>query len=212
MAENIVGYIKHISTSCQPSNPDSVYPEKAIHRYPNWEDMSEEERKETREKLADENREVKRKFATCCRRISRSFERREVRVTDLKMTIEASKRIPELVSADNVGETFYIIMQHSSFFNYQLLEDVVRDLGSDEERELLSEYKVDVLKPYLQRSIFEVPFDSISTSASKSSTYCPCLKLFERIDLSAYEVLIIKQDLAELLHLPSLELGCFDDG
>ena len=207
-AENIVEYVKHISTSCQPSNPDSVHPEKAVHRYPNWEDMSKEERKAVKEKLTVENREVKQKFATCCRRISRSFERREVDVIDLKMTIEALKRIPELASATNVGKIFYIIMHHSSFFNYQLLEDVVRDLGSDEERELLSEYKVNVLKPYLQRSIFEVPFDSISTSASKSSTYCPCLKLLERIDLSAYEVLIIKQDLAELLHLPSLELAC----
>ena len=211
-AENIVAHVKYISTSCQPSNPDSVHPEKAVHRYPNWEDMSKEERKAVKEKLIVENREVKRKFGTCCRRISRSFERREVRVTDLQMTIEAFKKIPELASAANVGKIFYIIMQHSSFFNYQLLEDVVRDLGSDEERELLSEYKVNVLKLYLQRSIFEVPFDSIATSASKSSTYRPCLKLFERIDLSAYEILIIKQDLAELLHLPSLELACFDDG
>ena len=88
-----------------------------------------------------------------------------------------------------------------------------RTWAATRKRELLSEYKNrHVLKPYLQRSIFEVPFDSIATSASKSSTFRPCLKLFERIDLSAYEILIIKQDLAELLHLPSLELACFDDG
>ena len=55
--------------------------------------------------------------------------------------------------------------------------------------------------------------DSVSTFASKSSThYYPCLKLFERIDLSANEIFIIKYDLAKLLQLPSLELACFEDG
>ena len=212
--ENIVGYIKHISTSCQPSNPDSVHPEKAVHRYPNWEDMSEEERKATKEKLAVENRVVKRKFATCFKRISQSFERRRVSFNQLKMTLNLGQvaNSSELASASSVEEVFVILSSHCSFFNYQLLEDIVKEPGNEEEEQLLSEYKNDILKPYLQRSIFEVPFDSIATSASKSSTYHPCLKLFERIDLSAYEILIIKQDLAELLHLPSLELACFDDG
>ena len=213
-AENIVEYIKHISTSCQPSNPDSVHPEKAVHRYPNWEDMSKEERKETREKLADENRQVRRKFATCFRRISRSFERRGAIMNDLKMTLNLThlKKLPELVSAASVGEIFVILSEHLSFFNYELLDVIAEDLGTEEEKQLLSEYKNNVLKPYLQRSIFEVPSDSISTSASEFATYRPCLKLFERVDLSAHEILIIKRNLAKLLHLPSLELACFDDG
>ena len=213
-ADNIVGYIKHISTSCQPSNPDSVHPEKAVHHYPNWEDMSKEEKKAIKEKLADENLEVRRKFATCFRRISRSFERREAIMNDLKMTLNLThlQKLPELASAASVGEIFVILSEHLSFFNYGLLDVIVEDLGTEEEKQLLSEYKNNVLKPYLQRSIFEVPSDSISTSASKSSTYRPCLKLFERVDLSAYEILIIKRNLAKLLHLPSLELACFDDG
>ena len=213
-AENIVGYIKHISTSCQPSNPDSVHPEKAVHRYPNWEDMSKEERKATKEKLAVENRIVKRKFVTCFKRISLSFERRGVSFNQLKMTLNLGQvtNSSELASASSVEEVFVILSSHCSFFNYQLLEDIVKEPGNEKEEQLLSEYKNDILKPYLQRSIFEVPFDSIATSASKSSTYRPCLKLFEKIHLSAYEILIIKQDLAELLHLPSLELACFDDG
>ena len=210
--ETIIKHVKHISTSCQPSNPDRVHPEKAVHRYPNWADMSEEERKAIKEKLVIENREVKRKFATCFRRISRSFERRKIRVTDLKMTVGAFKKLPELTTAMNVDEVFSGVMDHSSFFNYQLLDDIVEQLGTDEEKQLFSEYKTSVLKPYLQRSIFEVPMDSLSTCASKSSTRSPCLKLFEKIDLSAYEILVIKQDLAELLQIPSLELAQFDDG
>ena len=209
-AENIVAYIKHISTSCQPFNPDSVHPEKAVHRYPNWEDMSKEEREAVKERLIIENHDVKKKHATCFRRILRSFERRKVSVVDLKINVEGLKRLPELDSASTVEEVFYIILQHSSFFNYQLLEDVVEELGNEEEKQLLYEYKNDILKPYLQRSIFEVPLDSISTRASKS--YYPCLKLLEKIDLSANEVIIIKHDLAKLLQLPSLELAHFDDG
>ena len=209
--EAIVAYVKHISTSCQPSDPDSVHPEKAVHRYPNWEDMSKEERKEVKERLVIENRNVKRKYTTYFRRILQSFEKREVSEIDIKIN-ENLKKLPELASASSVKEVFYIIMQHSSFFNYQLLEDVIEELGNEEEKKLLCEYKNDILKPYLQRSIFEVPLDSISTRASKSSTYYPCLKLLERIDLSAEEAIIIKHDLAELLQLPSLQLACFDDG
>ena len=212
-AENIIAYIKHISTSCQPSNPDSVHPEKAVHRYPNWKDMSKEERKELKERLVIENRNVKKKYTTYFRRILRSFERRKVSVVDLKINVEGFKKLPELDSASSVEEVFYIIMRHSSFFNYQLFEDVVEELGNKEEKQCLYEYKNDILKPYLQRSIFEVPLDSISTScAPKSSAYYPCLKLLEKIDLSANEVIIIKHDLAELLQLPSLELAYFDDG
>ena len=213
-AETIVAYVKHISTTCQPSSPDRVHPEKAVHRYPNWTDMSKEERKEMREKLVVENCQVRRKFATCFRRISRSFERRGAIVTDLKMTLNLTflKKLPELASAASVAEIFVILSEHLSFFNYELLDVIVEDLGSEEEQQLLSEYKNDVLKPYLQKSIFEVPSDSIGTSASKSSTYCPCLKLLERIDLSVNEVLIIKRNLATLLELPSIELACFDDG
>ena len=210
-AENIVAYIKHISMSCQPSNPDSVHPEKAVHHYPNWADMSKEERKAVKERLIIENRDVKRKYTTYFRRILQSFEKREVSEIDIKIN-EGLKKLPELASASSVKEVFYIIMQHSSFFNYQLLEDVVEELGNEEEKHLLYEYKNDILKLYLQRSIFEVPLDSISTCAPKSSAYYPCLKLLERIDLSANEVVIIKHDLAKLLQLPSLELAHFDDG
>ena len=212
--ETIIKHVKHISTSCQPSNPDRVYPEKAVHRYPNWADLSKEERKAIKEKLVIENHIVKKKFSTCFRRILRSFERRKVNLIDLKMNAESFRKLPELSSASSVEEAFYIIFQHSSFYNYQLLEDIVEDddLGNEEEKQLLSEYKYDILKPYLQRSIFEVPFDSIATPASKSSTYRPCLKLLERIDLSANEVLIIKHNLAKLLQISSLELAQFDDG
>ena len=64
-----VAYVKHISISCQSSNPDSVHPEKAVHRYPNWADMSKEERKAVKERLIIENRDVKKKHTTCFRRI-----------------------------------------------------------------------------------------------------------------------------------------------
>ena len=208
-AEAIVQYIKQISTSCRPSNPDSVHPEKAVHRYPNWEDMSEEERRTIKETLVVENVEVKRKFTVYLQRISRSFERRGAK-------LNLAKKSSELVaSATSVRDVFVILSSHSSFFNYQLLEDIVEDVGNSEEQQLLSEYKNDILKPYLQRSIFEVPSDSTASSASmQSSTYCFCLKLFERIDLSAHEVFIIKHNLAKLLQLPapsiSLDLTYFD--
>ena len=126
-------------------------------------------------------------------------------MVDLKINVEGLKRLPELDSASTVEEVFYIIY-------YQLLEDVVEELCNEDEKQLLYEYKNDILKLYLQRSIFEVPLDSISTCAPKSSAYYPCLKLLERIDLSANEVVIIKHDLAKLLQLPSLELAHFDDG
>ena len=219
VAETIVGYIKQIFLSCQQSNLDNVHPEKVAHdqRYRNWEDMSKEERKATKEKLVVENCQVRRKFATCFRRISRSFERRKASVNDLKMTLNLAfkKKLPELVSAANVGEIFVILSEHLSFFNYQLLDTIVDDLGNEEEREILSEYKNDILKPYLQRSIFEVPLDSVATSAHKKSSqtrYYLCLKLVENIDLSGDEIIVIKHNLAKLLQLPSLELAQFDDG
>ena len=135
VAEAIVAYVKHISTSCQPSDPDSVHPEKAVHRYPNWADMSKKEKKEVKERLVIENHDVKKKYTTYFRRILQSFERRDVSEIDLKINVEGLKKLPELASASSAKEVFYIIMQHSSFFNYQLLEDVVEELGNEEEKQ-----------------------------------------------------------------------------
>ena len=217
IADTIIGYVKEIVISCQSSDPDSVHPEKAVHRYPNWNDMSKEEKKITKEKLVVENRQVKKKFTTCFRRISQSFERQKTCVSSLKTSVRLLKnsKLPELTSTTSVKEVFFIISQHSSFFNYQLLQDIIEEMKNEEGQWLLSEYKNEVLKPYLQRSIFEVPADSTATSASKSSAYMhACLKFPDKIDLPVSELLIIKNDLAELLKLPSraLELADFDEG
>ena len=209
-AEAIVAYIQ-ISISCKKSNPDNVFPEKAVLCYPKWNDMSEEEKKKIKEKLVIENFVVQKKFGMCLREIAESFEKRRVCLSDLKMKLEAFKIPSELASATEVKQIFYIISQHSSFFNFGILEAIVEDLGNEEERQLLSEYKDNVLKPYLQKSIFEIPLDSISTSATKSSHIKLCLKLVDKPDLSANEAILIKHNLSQYLALPSLELAHYDD-
>lgn len=90
------------------------------------------------------------------------------------------KEISEIASAASVCEIFLILSNHLSFFNYQILEAIVEDLGNEDEQTLWSEYKNNILKPYLQRSIFEVPSDSTATLASKFSSYYPSLKLIEK--------------------------------
>ena len=218
-AECIVSHAKHLSLR-RPSNQGSVFP----HNIPSWEDMTTEEKKAREEKLIVENEEVQEKYASCFTKISISFDTRDANINHIKSLLLSklpttkSKSSPDstatqVKSATTMSEIFVIVATLCSWLNYRLLELIIQDLGNEKEKAMWSEYKDTVLKPYLMRSLFQVPSKSLSTAAtSDAPAVYLCLKLVDDIDLSAKEALLIKKKLSELLEVPVLELSSYDVG
>ena len=68
-------------------------------------------------------------------------------------------RYKELRSAKNIGEIFEIMRDYGSFFSHNIIEFIVKKLGTDEDKEKLTQYKRD-FHEYCKRHIFECPYFS----------------------------------------------------
>ena len=213
-AECITKYVKNLVGASPTTHSLSL--DRAISRYPNWSDMSEADKKATTDRLILENSTVRRKFATTLNKISTSFQNRNQDLEELKAILflyehppgvvpiaKSSSMFPELLApGSSLSAMFIEIAQHSSWFNHQLLEKVVEELGNKSERRMLRKYKADVLAPYLKRSIFEVPCDTLATGMPIVTAQ---LQVADEIDIAAEEVLYIKNRIAKLLRMPALE-------
>lgn len=203
----------HRTTMHHESSVDEVSPERG-QNYPSWNEMERDEKVKTKRALIKENFKVKRAYALSLTKICNAVISDNASTSDIKIALisYAGKIIPDLKLATTIPELFLIIAENTSWFNYNLVELVLEACNSQKGRTLLSEYKSDVLKPYLKRSIFEVPAESFPCFAG-SSSYVLCAKIVDdKIDLSGEEVMEIHDELAELLQIPSLQLMRYDDG
>ena len=218
-AECIVSHAKQLSLR-RPSNRGSVF----LHTIPSWEDMTTEEKKVLEEELIVENEEVQEKYASCFTNINMSFSTKDIDINHVKglllskLPTAKSKSSPDstvaqIKSAATMSEIFVIIATLCSWFNYRLLEFIIQKFGNEKEKAMWSEYQETVLKPYLMRSLFQVPSKSLPSAAtSNAPAVYLCLKLVDDVELSAKEALLIKKKLSELLEVPVLELSTYDVG
>lgn len=220
MAELIVSYVRmgYFTHRHKQSRPDQrpdgdVMPGQALERFPSWECMEYEEQDRVKTQLFEENERVQEEYASCLTRIRKGLSS-DVHEVKLALTLKMSKRgvvVPELESAETLDQVFLVIARHTSWFNYGLLEFLVNALHYKSGKQILKAYEDEHLNPYLERSIFLVSSKSLSVHAS--SSYVPCVMLFDDInDLSAKEAEFVKMRLANQLKIPSLQLTSYDIG
>ena len=169
---------------------------------------------EIKKALVKENFKVRRSYALYLTRICNAVISDSATMSDIKITLTSyiGKTAPELKAANTIPDSFLIVAEHSSWFNFCLVELVLEACNSQRGQAMLAEYKNEVLKPYLKRSIFEVPAESFPC-ATAGSSYVPCVKIVDdQIDISGEEIIQIIDDLAELLQIPSLQLMRYEIG
>ena len=146
-------------------------------KYENWDRMSEGEKEQVKNDLVHQNLEVREKYALVVVDIFDSFVERNVRVSELKLFlfsfgIQINKHpdessivpLPHIESDATFEDVFLIVLccYYSSWFNIQLLKVVVEKFGCHDDNIMLTTYEDNVLVPYLDRSIFEIPSDSFA--------------------------------------------------
>ena len=219
-AEKIVRRVKMfcITHHHQP-HPNDVMPDRALQQYPNWEDMENKEKEKIKENLIEENDKIERCYAVCIYMLSECYSKNPPPLDPIKAALTsyikgpAKTALPELKAAKSIGQIFIIIAEHSSWFNYAILELVVELINNENGTSIFSSYLKNTLKPYLEHSIYLVPRKSMSTHSTTSSSYVPCVLVVDELEnLTTKEVKLITRKLAKLLQIPSLQLMSYECG
>ena len=63
-------------------------------------------------------------------------------------------RLQELKATNTIYEVFLVLNEYFSFFNYQLIEHIIKSLGTREDKASLQKYK-DTFNQYAKRRVFE---------------------------------------------------------
>ena len=132
--------------------------------------LTNEQQQELRGRLRSESREIMIKFQELVSATIESLIRQSVSQDKLVshiMTLGAfdsvlkepqvpvlCHRLKELKAANTMYEIFLVLNDYFSFFNYQLIEHIIKALGTEEDRAELQRYK-ESFNQYAKRRIFE---------------------------------------------------------
>ena len=217
--ESILKYISKKNTSEQSLTTIHLAPEMAKDRYSNWENLTDPQKEAERNKLMDENRDVRKAYTACVSQLIDSFSIRKVEpmhIRSLANCYSGRQLFPDVVGSkdDSIANVFYNLTQNQycTWFNYELIQVFVDNKGNDDEKTYLERYVKEHLIPYLNHSLYEIPC-SPSNDQSRTSF------LFKvPVELTGNEVKSIQRNLTTLLgirdsvnlHFEDYNVGCIE--
>ena len=132
--------------------------------------LTHEQQQELRGRLRFESQQIMIRFQELVSATIKSFKRQRVSLDDLVshvMTLGAfdpvfkKPQVPlfqycfqELKAADTIPKVFLVLKDYFSFFNYHIIEHIIKELGTEEDKAELQRYKDD-FNQYVKRRIFE---------------------------------------------------------
>ena len=223
VVEVIVEHIKNHSINETKYSQHTFTPEVTPDKYRTWNDLSHVEKEQIKNELREENKKTKFEYASVFVDIARLFKKRNIDYEEIKMFLQLSVKpmstseldqSSALDRADSMNKVFLFISKHTSWFNFEILEEVVKKFGDEVEKKLLSKYISETLTPYLKRSIFEIPPDSFPSQSDHSVCSLVCLKLPDDLLPSGYDIKLIQVKLAKRIGInPSnLQLRFYESG
>ena len=216
--ESILKYASKKTTSEQSVTTVHLTPEMAKDRYPNWDKFTDPQKEAERNKLMDMNRDVRRAFTACVSQLIISFSVRKVEpmhIRSLANYYSGRQLFSDAVEykEDSIATVFYnLTKNHCTWFNYELIQVFVDNIGNDDEKTYLETYEKKHLIPYLNHSLYEIP------CSLSNDQYCTNLLLKVPIELTGNEVKTIQRNLAKLLqvrdgvslHFEDYNVGCIE--
>jgi hypothetical protein len=124
-------------------------------------------------------------------------------------------RVSEFSEARSIEEIFRILKEYCSFYNHEIIEYIVEELGTKDDKAKLKKYREDFTE-YCRRSVFECPF---SSGSEKSSHFVDLVMKVDSdtmiepytvkaLELFHTQVAKLLQVTKYTLHLWSVEQGC----
>ena len=81
-----------------------------------------------------------------------------------KPLLEREKEV--LVKAQSVDQIFDVLRPHMTFFNYEILEFIIQEMGSSNDKRNLQKF-IQEFRRFCKRSVFEIPANVLGHSAEK---------------------------------------------
>ena len=141
-----------------------------LHKHPN--ELSKEEKELLHTRLYTESEDMMYKFQQLFSATLKSLKERKFPVAEFTSHVELlgsikptyrdsslpplRHRLPGLANASTVDAAMSIVKDYCSFFNYRLLEHIINELGTEQDKLNLTKYKEDFVK-YGERHVFECP-------------------------------------------------------
>ena len=181
-------------------------------------------------RLSFESAELAAKFESLCSSLLLSLKTRDgiktelaccmLHMATLQPIYEDDKEQPifrkqtgKLLEAANVDEIWEIIHYYFSFFNYRLIEHIIKQLGTNEDKKRMAEYKEEFEK-YAKRRVYECPVEFGYRNEEDSTIIVKLDDCYDGCTLFQIEMLKVK--LCEILglsgvslRLTTIEKGCY---
>ena len=185
--------------------------------YLNLSGLNRQQQEDLRVKLQLESQEIMMQFQELVSATIESLIRRNVspkRLLSHVMTLRAfgpvfnepqvpvfSHHFKELKAADTVYDIFLVLNDYFSFFNYQLIEHIIKALGTRNDKAKLRRYKQDFNK-YAKRRIFEcLPEFGAVSKADCADVFVKVDSLYDNYTIAQIERFRLK--ISEILHVSS---------
>ena len=185
--------------------------------YLNVSGLTHEQQQELRGRLRSESRKIMLQFQELVSATIESLIRRKIpqrKLVSHLMTLGAfdpvfkEPQLPvfrycfkELKTANTVYDVFMVLNDYFSFFNYQLIEHIIKALGTEEDKIELQRYKKD-FSQYAKRRIFEcLPEFGPVSDADHADIFVKVDSQYENYTVAEIEG--FRQELSEILRVSS---------
>ena len=193
--------------------------------------LTHEQQQELRGRLQFESQEIMIRFQELVSATIKSFKRRCVPLDELVSHVMAlgafdpvfkkpqvpllQFRFQELEAADSIPKVFLILKDYFSFFNYHIIEHIIKELGTKTDKVRLQKYREE-FNQYAKRRIFEcLPEFGPVSSADHADIFVKVDSQYDNFTVAQIER--FRHKLSEILHFSSqgilrlcrVDKGCF---
>ena len=112
------------------------------------------------------------------------------------------QKLPELTNAKTVDAAMLVIGNYCSFFNYYMIEHLIKKLGTRQDKKNLEKYKKE-FSEYAERHVFECPSEAgtVSEGLAKMVVTLTLDKTYDEYTLSYLDLFV--SDLRKILNISS---------
>ena len=202
---------------------------KKLFPFLDWASLDEADKIDLEQRLISDTRKMGTRFACFISFLEKSLEDQCIpleKVASRVLSLQAftedigqkllEKKDEEAIQqAKSVPKIFMVLYPYISFFNYEIMEHLVKQHGSPDDHKRLEEY-VTAFNTFCQRSVFEVP-QNVYSSRSRTDCKVFAVKCTERVATTLEGVRGVKGKIAAVLGLraSSLQLcsvvkGCME--
>ena len=178
--------------------------------------MNREEKEQLHQKLFSESEEIMEKYQKLFSATTNSMKQRKISVEEILCHLVGMSQarpvfkhskvkafgciVPDLEEADNIDKVMLCVGKYSSFFCFQMLERIIENVGEQNDRDNLAEYKKDFRK-YAERHVFMCPSEiSEGNEDNHAEFYVALDGIYDDCDL--YKVHKFVKDLEKILNIP----------